>query len=59
MHTRGITDDALTLDENIEIVIESNYLETINTIMENGLGPGILLHASRTLSALQTLYWKL
>ena len=59
MHTRGITDDALTLDENIEIVIESNYLETIKAMMENSLGPGVLLHASRTLSALQTLYWKL
>jgi hypothetical protein len=59
MHTRGITDDALTLDENIAIVIESNYLETIKAMMENSLGPGVLLYASKTLSALQTLYWKL
>jgi hypothetical protein len=50
-HTRGITDDALTLDENIEIVMASNYLETI-AMMGNSLGPGVLLDAARTLSAL-------
>lgn len=41
-HTRNIIDNALNLDENIKIIMESNYLETIKAMIQNGLGWGIL-----------------
>jgi len=41
-HTRNIIDNALNLDENIKIIMESNYLETIKAMIQNGLGWGVL-----------------
>ncbi len=41
-HTREIIDTALNLDENIKIIMESNYLETIKAMIQNGLGWGVL-----------------
>jgi DNA-binding transcriptional LysR family regulator len=41
-HTRHIIDKALKLDENIKIVMESNYLETIKAMIQNTLGWGVL-----------------
>ncbi len=41
-HTRDIIDQALQLDEHIKIIMESNYLETIKAMIQNGLGWGIL-----------------
>jgi DNA-binding transcriptional LysR family regulator len=41
-HTRHIIDHALKLDENIKIIMESNYLETIKAMIQNGLGWGVL-----------------
>jgi DNA-binding transcriptional LysR family regulator len=41
-HTRDIIDTALNLDENIRIIMESNYLETIKAMIQNGLGWGVL-----------------
>ena len=41
-HTRDIIDRALKLDANIKIIMESNYLETIKAMIQNGLGWGVL-----------------
>ena len=41
-HTRNIIDHALELDENTNIIMESNYLETIKAMIQNGLGWGVL-----------------
>jgi len=41
-HTRDIIDLALQLDSNIKIIMESNYLETIKAMIQNGLGWGVL-----------------
>ncbi len=41
-HTRDIIDDALKLDSNIKVIMESNYLETIKAMIQNGLGWGAL-----------------
>ena len=41
-HTRDIIDHALKLDSNIKIIMESNYLETIKAMIQNGLGWGVL-----------------
>jgi len=41
-HTRNIIDNALKLDNNIKIIMESNYLETIKAMIQNGLGWGVL-----------------
>jgi DNA-binding transcriptional LysR family regulator len=41
-HTRDIIDQALKLSADIKIVMESNYLETIKAMIQNGLGWGVL-----------------
>jgi DNA-binding transcriptional LysR family regulator len=41
-HTRDIIDQALKLNTNIKIIMESNYLETIKAMIQNGLGWGVL-----------------
>lgn len=41
-HTREIIDQALKLKSNIKIIMESNYLETIKAMIQNGLGWGVL-----------------
>jgi len=41
-HTRDIIDQALKLDSDIKIIMESNYLETIKAMIQNGLGWGVL-----------------
>ena len=41
-HTRDIIDQALKLDADIKIIMESNYLETIKAMIQNGLGWGVL-----------------
>ena len=41
-HTRDIIDQALRLDTDIKIIMESNYLETIKAMIQNGLGWGVL-----------------
>lgn len=41
-HTRNIIDEALKLDDDIKIIMESNYLETIKAMIQNGLGWGVL-----------------
>ncbi|VAW51256.1 Transcriptional regulator, LysR family [hydrothermal vent metagenome] len=41
-HTRNIIDNALNLDSSIKIIMESNYLETIKAMIQNGLGWGVL-----------------
>jgi DNA-binding transcriptional LysR family regulator len=41
-HTRDIIDQALKLKTGIKIVMESNYLETIKAMIQNGLGWGVL-----------------
>lgn len=41
-HTRDIIDFALKLDSNIKVIMESNYLETIKAMIQNGLGWGVL-----------------
>ena len=41
-HTRNIIDDALELNSNTKIIMESNYLETIKAMIQNGLGWGVL-----------------
>lgn len=41
-HTRNIIDTALKLDENMKIIMESNYLETIKAMIQNSLGWGVL-----------------
>jgi len=41
-HTRDIIDQALKLKSDIKVVMESNYLETIKAMIQNGLGWGVL-----------------
>jgi DNA-binding transcriptional LysR family regulator len=41
-HTRDIIDNALDLADDIKIIMESNYLETIKAMIQNGLGWGVL-----------------
>lgn len=41
-HTRDIIDQALKLDTDTKIIMESNYLETIKAMIQNGLGWGVL-----------------
>jgi len=41
-HTRNIIDRALKLDAETKIIMESNYLETIKAMIQNGLGWGVL-----------------
>ena len=41
-HTRSIIDKALKLPADIKIIMESNYLETIKAMIQNGLGWGVL-----------------
>ena len=41
-HTRNIIDEALKLTDDIKIIMESNYLETIKAMIQNGLGWGVL-----------------
>ncbi len=41
-HTRNIINQALKLDSNIKVIMESNYLETIKAMIQNGLGWGVL-----------------
>lgn len=41
-HTRDIIDQALKLEPGIKIIMESNYLETIKAMIQNGLGWGVL-----------------
>ena len=41
-HTRDIIDLALKLDANNKVIMESNYLETIKAMIQNGLGWGVL-----------------
>ena len=41
-HTRDIVVQALKLDDDIKIIMESNYLETIKAMLQNGLGWGVL-----------------
>ncbi|MBL4712654.1 MAG: LysR family transcriptional regulator substrate-binding protein, partial [Gammaproteobacteria bacterium] len=41
-HTRDIIDQALKLDSNTKVIMESNYLETIKAMIQNGLGWGVL-----------------
>ena len=41
-HTRDIIDQALKLNPEIKIIMESNYLETIKAMIQIGLGWGVL-----------------
>ena len=41
-HTREIVDQALKLNTDIKVIMESNYLETIKAMIQNGLGWGVL-----------------
>ncbi len=41
-HTRDIIDQALKLNSDVKIIMESNYLETIKAMIQNGLGWGVL-----------------
>lgn len=41
-HTRDIINQALKLNPKIKIIMESNYLETIKAMIQNGLGWGVL-----------------
>jgi len=41
-HTRDIVEQALQLGDNVKIIMESNYLETIKAMIQNGLGWGVL-----------------
>ncbi len=41
-HTRDIIDNALKLNPGIKVIMESNYLETIKAMIQNGLGWGVL-----------------
>jgi len=41
-HTRDIIDRALKLNTDTKIIMESNYLETIKAMIQNGLGWGVL-----------------
>ena len=40
--TRDIVVQALKLDDDIKVIMESNYLETIKAMIQNGLGWGVL-----------------
>lgn len=41
-HTRDIIDQALKLNSNTRVIMESNYLETIKAMIQNELGWGVL-----------------
>ena len=41
-HTRDIIDQALKLNSKVKVIMESNYLETIKAMIQNGLGWGVL-----------------
>ncbi len=41
-YTRTLINRALQLDDNINILIETNYLETIKAMVETGLGWGVI-----------------
>ncbi|MEE9337464.1 MAG: LysR family transcriptional regulator [Methylococcaceae bacterium] len=41
-YTRDIIDQALKLNSDVKIIMESNYLETIKAMIQNGLGWGVL-----------------
>ena len=41
-YTRVLIDRALQLDDNTNILIETNYLETIKAMVETGLGWGVI-----------------
>ena len=41
-YTRALIDHALQLDNKINILIETNYLETIKAMVETGLGWGVI-----------------
>ena len=41
-YTRALINNALKLDDNINILIETNYLETIKAMVETGLGWGVI-----------------
>lgn len=41
-HTRDIVMQALNLGDDIKIIMESNYLETIKAMIQNGLGWGVI-----------------
>ncbi|MCK5001636.1 MAG: LysR family transcriptional regulator [Gammaproteobacteria bacterium] len=41
-YTRALINHALQLDDNINILIETNYLETIKAMVETGLGWGVI-----------------
>ena len=41
-YTRALINHALKLDENTNILIETNYLETIKAMVETGLGWGVI-----------------
>lgn len=41
-HTRDIIDQALKFKSDIKVIMESNYLETIKAMIQNGLGWGVL-----------------
>ena len=41
-HTRDIIDQALKLNPDVKVIMESNYLETIKAMIQNGLGWGVL-----------------
>ncbi len=41
-HTRDIIERALSIDSGFKVIMESNYLETIKAMIQNGLGWGIL-----------------
>ena len=41
-YTRALIDRALQLDEQTNILIETNYLETIKAMVETGLGWGVI-----------------
>ncbi|MCW8924149.1 MAG: LysR family transcriptional regulator [Gammaproteobacteria bacterium] len=41
-YTRALIDHALQLDDSINILIETNYLETIKAMVETGLGWGVI-----------------
>lgn len=41
-YTRALIDHALQLDDSINILMETNYLETIKAMVETGLGWGVI-----------------
>ena len=40
--TRGLIDSALNLDSNANILMETNYMETIKVMVATGLGWGVV-----------------